>query len=110
VSVNVNANVTAQVGLAVNDYARADISGQNSAAAYTTVANSTPGWATVAGGTPPPSIPAGFTTFTINQWDSTGGAAADKQVCFALVGGMGHVVPAFGPAAVVEFLLAWGGL
>lgn len=58
-----------------------------------------------------PGAVAAVTNFTVNNWDSSGGAVADGQVCFARVGGgMAHVVPAWGPGTVVEFFLTWGGL
>ncbi|MBA2321585.1 MAG: hypothetical protein H0V89_10555 [Deltaproteobacteria bacterium] len=113
-SPQVQAAATAQVPLTPSDYATADISGQNSAGLYVTLANAIPGWAAVGGAAPPASIPAGvagLSAFTTNNWDSTGGAVADRQVCFARVGGgMAHVVPAWGPDTMVEFFLTWGGL
>ena len=109
VSINVAAQVTAQVGAgALNTYARADICGQNSALAYTTVANATVGWAALGAGVPP-ALPVGPIPTPLD-WDSTGGAVADHQVCFVAVPGMVHIVPGFAPNTTVDFLLTWGGL
>ncbi len=113
-STDTNTVITDQVGAALVDtYARADISGFNSTAAYVARATAL-GWPFVAGAVPPSSIPAAVvavTTFTVANWNKPGGGSPDYQVCFANVGGgMIHEVPYWAPEAVAEFFKLWGGL
>jgi hypothetical protein len=105
------AAVVAQ-GLLTGPWARADISGLNSALEYVALANAQPGWA-AAPAAPPTAIPttygAAATIFDTASWDTTGGATPNLQVCCARVD-MQNLLPPFAPAAVVEFFRTWGGL
>jgi poly(3-hydroxybutyrate) depolymerase len=91
------------------DYQRADISGQNSAQAYADSGTATAGWASL-GQINQPNIPVNHQNPVWETFDSTGGAVADRQVYFALVGNMAHVVPNWAAGSVAQFFRSWGGL
>jgi len=95
-----------------NDFSRADISGENSAASYAQAATDL-GWTNPGSGSPPTLIPPAERpdiTATVVDFDSTGAGVADVQVCFILVDTLTHTVPDWAPPVVVEFLQTWGGL
>jgi hypothetical protein len=97
------------LGIPFDDVARADISGLNSALRYSAAIAAAVGGpgSLLSDGWFPPAVPPVVGRSFSDRWLD---AFVVKRVIFALIPGLGHVVPLWGPAAAIQFFREVGGL